>query len=269
MGSSLGEQALPRRDETEWAPLKRSTLSDEIADRIIASILNGKYKFGEKLPPERDLARYLNVGRPTVREAIRALTVIGLIEVRQGEGTFVVNDHASFVAKAFGWAVLLDARTATEVAETRIAIETESAGLAATRASGEQLAELRRTLAKMRRHQTDRLRFSEADLEFHLALAQATGNAILVRLLEAIRSLLSQWITQALSRPATFETALVQHEEILAAVESGDAEGARLAMRHHLEAMATLFIAATRAQEAKLGDEVDIAMKRAAEPTSA
>src|SRR5205085_7063667 len=114
-----------------WTPLKRSNLSDEIADRIIGYILDGRFAFGEKLPGERDLAASLDVGRPTVREALRALTIVGMVEVRPGEGAFVVNNHADFVARAFSWAMLLDPQTTDEVVEARTAIETELAGLAA------------------------------------------------------------------------------------------------------------------------------------------
>jgi GntR family transcriptional repressor for pyruvate dehydrogenase complex len=225
--------------------MRRSTLSEDIADRLIASILSGKYKFGDKLPPERDLARYLAVGRPTVREATRRLAVIGLLEVRQGEGTFVVNRHTDFVAKAFGWAVLLDASTAEEVVETRVAIEAEIAGLAAQRATPKELAVLRDLLEQMRRHRGDAKRFSEADLDFHLALARATQNTTLIRLLEAIRSLLTQWITRALSRPEAFDVALQQHEAILSAVERHAEDEARSAMRAHLLAMGNVLIEET------------------------
>jgi GntR family transcriptional repressor for pyruvate dehydrogenase complex len=240
---------MDRSVEADWPPMRRSTLSEDIADRLIASILSGKYKFGDKLPPERDLARYLAVGRPTVREAIRRLAVIGLLEVRPGEGTFVVNHHADFVAKAFGWAVLLDPRTAQEVVETRIAIEAEIAGLAASRATAEELGTLKELLEKMRRYRGDPKRFSEADLDFHMTLARATQNTTLIRLLEAIRSLLAQWITRALSHPEAFDIALEQHESVLSALERQDEAEARSAMRSHLIAMGDLFIAKTEAKE--------------------
>ena len=83
-----------------WTPGGRANLSEDIADRLVRAILDGRFRFGEKLPPERELAKYFNVGRPTVREAITTLRVIGLVEVRQGEGTFIVDEHAGFIAKA-------------------------------------------------------------------------------------------------------------------------------------------------------------------------
>lgn len=221
----------------EWAPLRRVTLSEEIADRLISSILNGRFKFGERLPPERDLAKYLGVGRPSIREAMRTLSVIGLVEVRPGEGTFVVDKHSDFLAKAFSWSVLLDAGTAEEVIEARIAIESELAGLAAKRASAADLARLRELLAEMRASHGNPKRFSTADLAFHLALGSAARNQALNRLLHAIQSLLRQWIQRALSLPSAYEAALAQHERVVAAIEAGDDVEARAAMRAHLEEM--------------------------------
>jgi GntR family transcriptional regulator, transcriptional repressor for pyruvate dehydrogenase complex len=228
-----------------WVPVKRSNLSDEIADRIIRNILDGHFRFGEKLPAERDLATYLDVGRPTVREALRTLTVIGMVEVRPGEGAFVVSHHDNFVARAFSWAVLLDPQTTAEVVETRTAIETELAGLAALRATDETIAELNDLVDRMQRETGDRAAFAESDLKFHLAISEAAQNVALSRLLGATQSLLRQWIDRALAISSTFDVALEQHRAILVAISSGDAEEARAAMRRHVVAMGELVLTAS------------------------
>jgi GntR family transcriptional regulator, transcriptional repressor for pyruvate dehydrogenase complex len=232
--------------EKLWGPVKRSSLRDDIADRIIRNILDGHFRFGEKLPAERDLAIYLDVGRPTVREALRALAVIGMVEVRPGEGTFVVSHHGDFVARAFSWAMLLDAQTATEVVQARAAIETELAGLAATRMEPAQLEQLDRLVADMESQIGDREAFTQSDVAFHLAIADAAGNVTLSRLLGATQSLLEQWIDRALRAPQTFEVALEQHRAILDALRTGDEEQARAAMRSHVIAMGALVISASR-----------------------
>jgi GntR family transcriptional repressor for pyruvate dehydrogenase complex len=226
-------------------PVKRSNLSDAIADRIIGYILEGEFQFGEKLPAERELATYLDVGRPTVREALRTLTVIGMVEVRPGEGTFVVSHHADFVARAFSWAVLLDPQTTLEVVEARSAIETELAGLAAERVTQEESAELSALIERMEQHMGDRQAFADADVEFHLSIAAAARNVTLARLLSATQSLLMQWIQRALESPSTFEVALDHHRAILAAIVSGDAEEARQVMRRHVLEMGTLVTSAS------------------------
>jgi maleate isomerase len=102
---------------TRLVPLAASRLADDVSARLLAGILDGKFEFGERLPAERDLARYLNVGRPTLREAIVTLRAVGLLEVRHGEGTFVVDRQRDFLSKALSWIVQLDTQTTAELRE--------------------------------------------------------------------------------------------------------------------------------------------------------
>lgn len=225
-----------------WEPIRRSNLSEEIADRLIKSILDGDYRFGERLPPERDIAKFLDVGRPSVREAIRILTVLGLVEVRPGEGTFVVREHATFVAKAFSWAALLDAQTIQDVVETRTAIESELAGLAAMRAPNGDIDALAAHVAEMVESKGDAERFSAADVSFHFTVASLAKNTTLSRLLFATQSLLRDWIVRALADPSTYARAVQQHQDIADCVALHDPTRARAAMRRHLEDMGTLLL---------------------------
>jgi GntR family transcriptional repressor for pyruvate dehydrogenase complex len=223
-----------------WSPVKRSNLSEEIAARVIGYILEGRFQFGEKLPAERDLASHLDVGRPAVREALRALTVIGMVEVRPGEGAFVVNHHAEFVARAFSWAMLLDPQATGEVIEARTAIETHLAGLAAERADETVVAALDELIARLKRQAGDRTAFAATDIEFHLAIAEAARNVTLARLLGATQALLRQWIERALERPGTAKAAVAQHRAIRNAIAEHDVAGAREAMRRHVTQMGAL-----------------------------
>lgn len=245
MSGQRGQEARPTADVfaiDASGPLRRTSVSDEIANRLVASILAGRLHFGDKLPAERDLATYFEVGRPSVREALRTLSVVGLIEVRHGEGAFVVDRHADFVAKAFSWVILLDPATTQEVIEARIAIEGSLARLAAQRRDEDKLADLGRHLAEMEAAlaggELDEERFSRADLAFHLTIADASRNMALSRTLTAIRSLLESWIKRALATVETAELAVAQHRAIAAAMEAGDPDAAEVAMREHLEAMA-------------------------------
>src|SRR5438132_2642167 len=144
-------------------PVKRTKLSDDVAARLVASILEGKFKLGERLPAERDLARYLDVGRPTLREAIMTLRAVGLVEVRHGEGMFVVNQQREFAARALSWVVLLDARTTSEVLEARLAIEAVLADLAAQRADTQDLEDLQTRCDQMAASIAQRKRFAAVD----------------------------------------------------------------------------------------------------------
>lgn len=221
-----------------WAPVRRVKLSDEIADQIVDSVVAGRFSFGERLPPERELAKYLNVGRPTLREAITALSAIGLLEVRPGEGTFVVDQHSDFISKAFSWAVLLDTRTIREVAEARIAIESELARLAARHATDEDIVALRTLVEAVRDAVGNSRTFTSADIEFHFKIAETARNVTLARILRAIQSLLRQWIDLALKQPDTYTMAVSHHAEIFDAIANHDESGAAAAMRTHLEEMA-------------------------------
>lgn len=266
-GDASGAPATQERDDHEptWEPIHRSNLSEEIADRLIKNILDGRYAFGARLPPERDIARLLGVGRPSVREAIRILSVLGLVEVRAGEGTFVVDEHATFVAKAFSWTALLDPQTIQDVVETRTAIESELAGLAAERAPEAMLRAVAREVDEMRRSSGDMARFSAADVRFHLLIADAAQNTTLSRLLFATQSLLREWIERALTRRSTYGRAIAQHDVILQAIRDRDVLGARTAMRTHVEDMGRLLLPGP-ASRPSLDDEEESAAAATVEP---
>lgn len=235
-------------------PLKHATLSEEIAERLVQSILAGKFEFGEQLPPERDLAKYLDVGRPTLREALRTLSVLGLLEVRRGEGTFIVNQHSAFVSRAFGWAVLLDPGPVRQVAELRVAIESETARLAARRATADDHQQLDTLVHAMEAVTAEPVEFAQHDIRFHLELARMADNVMLERVLVAIRSLLERWIGGALQLENAGEMALYHHRRIADAVRRNDEVAAATEMREHIEATAKLMETAL----ATAGDGADL-----------
>jgi GntR family transcriptional repressor for pyruvate dehydrogenase complex len=218
----------------EYAPIRRDRLSEEVADRLLAGIVDGKFELGERLPPERELVRLFEVGRPTIREALRVLSVLGVLEVRSGEGTFIVRRHADFIAKAFRMALLLDRQSVADVVDVRIAIECERAGLAAVRATPEERERLGQLVDAMERALGDSAKVAELDLEFHLAIAAAARNLSLSRLLDGTRQLLKEWIARVLMGKDAARDALEQHRAVHQAILDGDPEAARAAMRAHL-----------------------------------
>jgi GntR family transcriptional regulator, transcriptional repressor for pyruvate dehydrogenase complex len=241
---TLDDDLAPRANigDDLLAPVRRHSVSDDVAERLISSIVGGRFKFGERLPPERDLAKYLDVGRPAVREAIRALRVLGLVDVRQGDGTYIVDNHAQFVARAFGWALLLDPRSTREVVEVRVAIETQLARLAAERVSSDQVAGLEQLVEEMEHARGDSHRYVAGDIAFHLAVANAAGNIALEHLIVAIQSLLREWIQHALGESGAYDEAQQHHRRIVAAIKAKDPDAAELAMRAHIEETAKLMI---------------------------
>jgi GntR family transcriptional regulator, transcriptional repressor for pyruvate dehydrogenase complex len=175
-----------------------------------------------------------------LREALKALEIMGMIETRLGEGTFVCH-RSEFFSRPLLWAITGSAKAdAHELVEARKLMEVEMAGFAAERATAEDLQTIGKYLEEMEASLDNATRFLEADLNFHMAVAQAAHNRILLNALNLIRNLLRQWIAQSLKLEGVAPTALKQHKKIEAAIAKRNAAGARSAMQAHLEAMAAL-----------------------------
>lgn len=205
----------------------------QIADQIRSLVRSGEYTAGQRLPPERDLARQLGVSRPSVREALIALEVEGLVEVRIGSGIYVVgggNSHGDEVQAASGPFELLRARWI---------IEGECAALAAKSAKKEHIVAIEDALLQMQRiMETDKVQPLAADRLFHLRVAEATGNGALVAVLkmlweERMGPLFSQ-LEHHYDTPELWVAALAEHRNVLKAIVARDADAARAAMQKHL-----------------------------------
>ena len=218
-------------------PLKRRTLTAKICEKLTSYIVRGEWAVGMRLPPERDLSEQLGVGRSSIREALKALEVMGMVQSRLGDGTFVC-ERSRFFSGPLLWAITSNSEhEIRELVEARRVIETELCGLAAERASAEDLKNIGRFLDEMEAGLDDHDRFLSADLDFHMAVAQSTHNRILMNALEMIRNLMRQWISQALRVPSVSQEALTQHKAIFMGIAKHNPEQARAAMKAHLEAM--------------------------------
>ncbi len=240
-------------------PVKRRTLSVEICERLTGFIVRGEWAVGMKIAPERDLTNQLGVGRSSIREALKALEVMGLVESRPGDGTYVC-DRSRFFSGPLLWAITSNsAGEVRELIEARRVIETELCGLAAERATADDLKKLGHLLDEMEAGLDDQDRFLSADLDFHVALARSADNRILMNALEMIRNLMRQWIRQALLVPEVPEEALAQHKAIFMGIAKRNPQQATDAMRAHLGAMGE------RLQQARaLALESDTAIRDAA-----
>lgn len=214
---------------------RRETLLQIVTRQMARLVLDGHYKTGEQLPSEFELAKKWNVARGTVREALKTLTVVGLLQVRRGKGTFVA-DRSEFFMGPLLLGINPKADLITLV-KARELIEIELVGLAATHRNSKAVRTMREALKRMRNY-ADIREFYEADLEFHFAIALASGNPFLSHFLTLIRNLMAQWMAATASLPGVAEVAVKQHEKILKAVQSRNPNGARAAMNRHLEAMA-------------------------------
>jgi GntR family transcriptional repressor for pyruvate dehydrogenase complex len=214
--------------------INREPLAAEVVRQIIDRILGSEMNTGDRLPSERNLADMLGVGRSVIREALKTLTVLGLIEVRQGDGTYLSRPDTAFLARAIEWGLLLGAHEALELVEARCHLEEIIAMLAAARRTDEDVEELRRLLAEMEVSQGDLDRFVNADLAFHTKVSEACGNGTLQRMMAGITMLLQVWIRRVMRKADSYAPTLEEHRQLFAAIEAGDEDAARLAAAAHM-----------------------------------
>lgn len=215
--------------------IQTSRLYEQIVQQIEDSILNGDLSEGSQLPAERDLARQFGVSRTAVREAIKALQEKGLVDAFPGRGTFVTNGTSNSMRRYLdrliksgepdGWA---------HVVEMREILEPEIAALAAVRASDQDLATMREAVEVMDSASRDSDAYIEADLDFHLALAEAAANPIVLSLIDSIVGLLREQRLRIFRIGGGPQRGQYHHRRILEAIQRHDAPGARGAMQAHL-----------------------------------
>jgi GntR family transcriptional repressor for pyruvate dehydrogenase complex len=197
------------------------------------SILKGQLKAGDQLPAERDLAQNFGVSRTAIREAIRALRDKGLVEAYTGRGTFVTYGTSQAVRQSLDLLVKIGQQDGvTHLAELRQILEPEIAALAATRIEAQLLSAMRDAVATMDRSLDDPDAYVEADLDFHLALAEAVGNPLVLSLLDSIVGFLREQRRQIFNGGP--KRGQYHHKRILHAIERHDPAAAREAMQAHL-----------------------------------
>jgi GntR family transcriptional regulator, transcriptional repressor for pyruvate dehydrogenase complex len=219
-------------------PVVRTTLTADICRKMVGQLIRGNWAEGEKIPAERELCQKLGVGRASLREALKALEIMGLIETRLGDGTYVCK-RSEFFSRPLLWAIASSSEAdARELIEARIFIEVELAGLAAERAGAEDLKQIGEHLERMVKAKKNAAEFVQADVEFHLAIGRAAANGILLNALHLIRNLLREWILGAVAAKGVVEKACAQHRRVLEAIREHDRAAARKEMRKHLQEMA-------------------------------
>ena len=210
----------------------------EIVEQIQNLIKEGKLKPGDKLPPERILAEKLGVSRPPLREAISALEILGIIESRGGKGNFIKNTFNS-TSYAQRLKELEKEESPFELLEARKVVETEIAGLAAEKASSEDIKEIEEALNRMRNALSDIPRAMEFDRQFHVAIAKAAHNSILFQMMNFLADGLKEslWVNikeKSWALPGHPQKYLEEHTKLLEAIKKGDKKLARRTMHTHL-----------------------------------
>src|SRR5579872_2733117 len=225
----------PAGDRLVYKLVRTSRLYEQIVQQIEESIVKGDLKAGDQLPAERELAQRFGVSRTAVREAVKALREKGLVEAYSGRGTFITDGTTQAVRQSLDLMVKIgQPEGSTHLAEVRAILEPEIAALAAVRIQEAELATMREAVTVMDRAGQDPEAYIEADLDFHLALAEGAANPLILSLLDSIVGLLREQRLRIFRVPGGPERGQIHHKKILEAVEKKDAEKARQAMRAHL-----------------------------------
>jgi GntR family transcriptional repressor for pyruvate dehydrogenase complex len=221
-------------DSFNLDPIRKRSIAEEISERILKLLRDRKLHPGDKLPPERELADMLGVSRPSLREALRALSLMNIIEIRHGDGTYVSSldpdqlfDHLEFVFD-------LDESTLVQLFEARKVVEVGCVALAATHITSDELALLDSIVAQSAATVEDADAFLAADLALHKVVIEASNNPMLIRFMASISQLgmVSRRITG--SSAAVRKQSIQDHRAIVAALKAGNPEAASQAMLEHL-----------------------------------
>lgn len=228
----------PRRSnvESKIKRVQKISISEEIAKQIMDLISRGELKPGDHLPSERELCKDFGASRSSLREALRCLSIVGVLDARVGEGTSVAEDGERFLRKIIEWRLITERHDIENLLEVRMALEGVSAADAALHHTEEQIDKLRKLIGRMKAAVKDEKSYAALDLDFHIVLAEASGNSLVSGLIDLVRGQLVKALHKVLLVPHALPLAQKEHCAIFEAVERGDADGARKAMQAHLEA---------------------------------
>jgi GntR family transcriptional repressor for pyruvate dehydrogenase complex len=216
----------------------------EVTRRLLDYLTSGTVQPGGRLPPERRLASSLEVGRSAVREALAALEVLGVVEVRPGSGTYLRSSTSELLPQTLSWGLLLGGQKTRELIGVRHGLEVQAARLAATSITDDGLRDLAAELTAMRANRTSFDAFVAADLRFHQDLATYADNALLAQMLQSVRSLLRVWVERAVNDAKHVRTTCTEHAAILKGLRARDPEAAAEAMNRHMDSAGRRLVAA-------------------------
>ncbi|QNG61615.1 FadR/GntR family transcriptional regulator [Metabacillus idriensis] len=218
---------------------QKKRIYEVIVEQLKEFFLNGELKQGDKLPPERELASRFNVSRTSIREALRILEINGVIEIRQGGGSYIKKTGFPCTSEELS-AVISKAENhlVYEMLELRRAIEADSAYLAAQRATSQELNKLRKALELMAASKNDVESGLKADFNFHLNIVQATHNSLFIELIQTLSEQMEDTIRATrrhrLSDPDRAHDTIDEHKKIYAAIASGNSTLAKQLVEEHI-----------------------------------
>ena len=236
--------------DSTFSPLqKQQTVAEAISAEILSLLRQKELRAGDKLPPERELAEMLGVSRPSLREALRALSIMKVVEVRQGDGTYVSALKPEELVEHLEFVFMLDDSTVLQLFEARKIVETGNVSLAAERITEEELAALHDCLEESERSVDDPEAFLTADLTLHEIITRAARNPLLERFMASIGTLGRASRQKTVRVPSVTEETVEHHRRIVAALEARDPQAAGAAMLRHLEHVEQMYWQVTAAEK--------------------
>ncbi|HEU4766973.1 MAG TPA: FadR/GntR family transcriptional regulator [Pyrinomonadaceae bacterium] len=215
-------------------PVRSGQTTEQVVARIYALIKHQDLQPGDRLPPERELAKQLDISRPSLRAGLSSLISMGVLQSRQGAGTFLVDGPPALDSEPLRLLAQLHGFSYEHMFEARLILEVGAAGLAAERATGDQLATMSEQIADMYAALKDPQQFLVHDIAFHRAVAAASGNPTLATLVEMVSAILYERRRETIERAHDFNEALELHRRVYRAIRSRKADEAREAMREHI-----------------------------------
>jgi len=229
-----------KKDETRgglFSPVRTSKVSDEVYKQLVSMIRSGRLRPGEKLPSEREMASEIGISRQSLREALYRAEIMGLIEVRQGEGSFVLSSVGRSLELPLRVLLEEQAERIFEFLEIRKVIEGWCAEKASTEATAEDLAKMGEMLEEMERNVPKQRTWEEVDMSFHLSIAAATHNLVAMRIMEALKESFDHFFRfrKIVTKPEKKDIIWRHHSQVYEAISRGEASLARQKIVDHLE----------------------------------
>ncbi|MBO0721003.1 MAG: FadR family transcriptional regulator [Blastocatellia bacterium] len=215
-------------------PARNGPTAEQVVDQIRDLIASGELRPGDRLPAERELARQLGISRPSLRAGLRMLVAMGLLRARHGSGTYISDGPPALGSEQLSLLAELHGFTFDQMFEARRVLEVQIAGLAAERASAENLATIAEEVANMYATLDDPQQYLIHDIRFHRAIAAASANPILATIVEMVSAVMYDRRRETIGRAHDFKESIEMHQRIYRAIRTHKAEEARAAMHEHL-----------------------------------
>lgn len=245
----------PSQLGANMVPIDRAGITELVVERIKELLARGELKAGSRLPPERELADMLHISRPSLRTALKALSVMGIIRAKPGAGTYIAESLPEVFTEPMHFMTLINNTSVEELFEARIIIEAGLAELAAARATDADIAALTKEVEGMQAGISDPEKFLKHDVRFHQVMAHAADNKLMCGVMDTIAHLLWHIRRQTIVHARDLEEAIDWHYKVIAAMQKRDAKRAKEVVTGHLRAAQAAWAREHRSSNGQLAEK--------------